>query len=335
MTVPNAAAGLHGEKRECILIKKSYIETDPEYKITDTERLVFISFHAERKEPTMKNYFCGWYLKCQSDHQTLALIAAFHEIVGTKSCSVQLITDEQSFHIPFPIDYFRKSKQGFSVRIGKNSFSREGIKLDIHTDTLTARGCVRFGEPAPLNYDIMGPFCFVPFMECRHSVLSMKHSVNGTIRVNGTDFVFTGANGYIEGDRGTSFPNEYAWTQCLFPEGSLMLSAADIPIGPFHFTGVISIVRWQQKEYRLATYLGAKAVRIKNGELTIRQGPYVLNAKLLEQNAHCLRAPKGGAMERTIREHPSCRAQYTFMDNGRTLFSFISEQASFEYEYPC
>lgn len=282
----------------------------------------------------MKNFFRGWYFKCQSDHQTLALIAAFHDIGGIKSCSIQLITNEQSFHVEFPFDYFRKRKHAFSIRIGKNMFSREGIKLDIHTDTLKARGLVRFGEPAPLTYDIMGPFCFVPFMECRHSVLSMKHSVNGTINVNGVDYVFADAEGYIEGDRGTSFPKEYAWTQCLFPEGSLMLSVADIPLGPFHFTGIIGIVRLQQKEYRLATYLGAKAVQIKNGELTIRQGSYVLNAKLLDKNAHCLRAPKNGAMERMIRKNPSCRAQYTFMQNGQTLSAFTSDRASFEYEYP-
>lgn len=64
----------------------------------------------------------------------------------------------------------------------------------------------------------------------------------------------------MEGDRGYSFPRNYVWTQCSFPDGALMLSIADIPIGGFHFTGVISIVLLHGKEYRLATYLGSKAV---------------------------------------------------------------------------
>ena len=36
-------------------------------------------------------------------------------------------------------------------------------------------------------------------------------------------------------------------------------------MGDFHFTGVISIVLLRGKEYRLTTYLGAKAVKIEVG----------------------------------------------------------------------
>lgn len=105
----------------------------------------------------------------------------------------------------------------------------------------------------------MGPFRYVPFLQCRHSVFSMRHSVHGQFCVNGTTYIFQNATGYIEGDRGYSFPRKYAWTQCSFPGGALMLSIADIPFCGFHFTGIISIVHLQGKEYRLATYLGAKA----------------------------------------------------------------------------
>ena len=109
----------------------------------------------------------------------------------------------------------------------------------------------------------MGPFRYVPFMQCRHSVFSMRHPVDGILSINGTPYEFQNAIGYMEGDRGYSFPTKYAWTQCSFPDGALMLSIAEIPFGGFHFTGIIGIVHLRRKEYRLATYLGAKAVKIE------------------------------------------------------------------------
>ncbi len=194
-------------------------------------------------------------------------------------------------------------------------------------------GSVRFGVFTPIKYDIMGPFHFVPFMQCRHSVYSMRHRVDGEIRVNGVSYVFRNAVGYLEGDRGPSFPKEYAWTQCSFPDGALMLSVADIPLGRFHFTGVIGVVVLHGKEYRLATYLGAKAVTIKNGEIIVRQGNLCLRVKQLGLPGHPLQAPVGGAMTRTIHEHPSCKAYYRFTDGDVTLLEFEAPNAAFEYEY--
>lgn len=280
----------------------------------------------------MRNYFCGCYFKCQSDMQTVAVIPARHETNGMRYCSIQLITGRSAWNIDFPYAAYARRADG--VHIGENRFSQNGLRLCLDTPQLSAAGTLRFGPLTPLRYDIMGPFCCVPFMQCRHSVFSMRHTVNGSLTVNGETCAFENAIGYLEGDRGCSFPRTYAWTQCSFPNGSLMLSAADIPFGLFHFTGVIAAIWWHGREYRLATYLGAKATRIQNGEIEIRQGAYTLTARLLEPAAHPLRAPSGGAMTRTIRESAACRAAYRFQKNGKTLFAFTSDTASFEYEYP-
>lgn len=281
----------------------------------------------------MRDYFCGWYFKCQSDTQTLAVIPAVHKSKEKQSCSIQLITDKGAWNIDFPYEYFHKQKKSFHIQIGENLFSRKGITLCLHTPECSAIGSVQFGELSPIRYDIMGPFRYVPFMECRHSVLSMKHVVTGELCINGVNYCFQDASGYIEGDRGYSFPKEYAWTQCFFEEGTLMLSVADIPFGCFHFTGVIGIIQWRGKEYRLATYLGAKVVRIENGEIMIRQGNTILTVRLIKKHTHPLLAPVGGTMSRTIHESASCCASYCFQQNSHTLFSFETSNASFEYEY--
>lgn len=281
----------------------------------------------------MKNYFCGWYFKCQSENQTLAVIPAVHISNGRPSCSVQLITEEGAWNVRFPYDDFRQQKGGLRIEIGDNYFGEDGMKLSLLTTNLHVTGLVRFGEFSPIKYDIMGPFKYVPFMECRHSVISMKHTVNGELLINGVTYHFDDAVGYIEGDRGYSFPNRYAWTQCGFQDISLMLSVADIPFFSGCFTGVVGVIYWRRKEYRLATYLGAKVIKIENGELVVRQGNTKLTVKLIKKNAHPLNAPVNGDMQRTIHESASCRAYYTFQKNDCTLFSFETDRASFEYEY--
>lgn len=280
----------------------------------------------------MKDRFCGWYFKCQSDRQTLAVIPSIHTVHGQRFSSIQLIADDASWHASFPGSLFRTHDTFLSI--GKNRFSPQGLHLDLRSPGLHAVGDLSFGPLTPLRYDIMGPFSFVPFLECRHRIYSIKHTVTGEIRINDIPYVFRRGAGYLEGDRGSSFPKEYVWTQCSFPGGALMLSVADIPLGLCRFTGVISVILLQGREYRLATYLGAKAVKIEGGDVTIRQGNMTLSAKLIEPSGHRLQAPVGGAMARTIHEHPSCRAFYRLQKGNELLFQQEVSNASFEYEYP-
>ena len=106
-----------------------------------------------------------------------------------------------------------------------------------------------------------------------------------------------------------------------------------VQYGAFHFTGVIGVILWRGKEYRLATYLGARAVKIGDGAVVIRQGDYTFSAQLTEKNAHPLSAPVSGAMVRTIHESAACRAVYCLEKGKETLFAFETDKASFEFEY--
>ncbi|GFI45901.1 hypothetical protein IMSAGC019_01214 [Lachnospiraceae bacterium] len=279
----------------------------------------------------MYNYFYGWYLKCQSDTQTLAVIPAIHSTRKKRTCSVQVITDSDAWTVMFPAGSFQQTKGGISI--GDNRFGEKGIYLAIHTPQLTIKGKLDFGPLFPLKYDIMGSFALVPFMECRHSVWSMKHPVRGSICINGQNYSFRDAWGYWEGDRGRSFPKEYIWTQCCFPGGALMLSVADIPMAGIHFTGIIGAVLWQGKEYRIATYLGARVIRGQKKSIRVIQGNMELDVWLMEASGRPLKAPVRGDMVRTIHESASCRVFYSFRKEGAALFAFETDRASFEFEY--
>lgn len=47
----------------------------------------------------MYNSFYGWYLKCQSDTQTLAVIPAIHKTGNKRTCSIQVITDNDAWTV--------------------------------------------------------------------------------------------------------------------------------------------------------------------------------------------------------------------------------------------
>lgn len=280
----------------------------------------------------MSNYFCGWYFKCQSPSHTVALIPAVHKEGRKKSCSIQLITEDGSYFASFPYGTLKFAKKRRGVKINRNIFCEKGIKLDIRQKDFTAAGTLRFGPFSLEKGDVMGPFRFLPGMECRHSVYSMLHSVRGRLTINGKDYLFHNGLGYAEGDRGHSFPQGYSWTQSFWEKNSLMFCAARIPVGPFCFTGTLGEILWQGRRYRFATYLGARVIKRTGGELVIRQGNLTLRAVVLNQNSNPLRAPKKGRMERIVHESPSCRVYYSLKEGKKKLFSFKTDQASFEYE---
>ena len=80
----------------------------------------------------MSNDFCGWYYRCQSQTQTLAVIPSVHKTKDGDACAIQLITDTAAFHIPFPSRDFQMDKQ--QIRIASNCFGDDGMQLNIHTE---------------------------------------------------------------------------------------------------------------------------------------------------------------------------------------------------------
>lgn len=278
----------------------------------------------------MWQYFEGAYFKCSTKEKNIALIPAVHCDGNKKTASLQIVTEEGAFNVP--VQTFSFSSRKLKYQFGRCSFSERGIILNVKTSEIQARGKIRFGKFHKLQYDIMGPFCLVPFLQCWHRVFSMMHELNGKLEVNGESYHFVQDIGYIEGDRGSSFPKEYVWTQCHFPCGSLMLSVADIPFCGVHFKGIIAVIILDGKEYRLATYLGARIRYVRENEIVIQQGKYLLEAKLIHKHEQPLNAPQKGCMARVIHESASCVAAYQFVCGEQILLDFESNRASFEYE---
>lgn len=279
--------------------------------------------------------FEGWYFKQQCGGHSVAFIPARHRAEnGTETASLQIITEQRSWNISIPPERFYVKHRPFTVVAGNSVFGAEGCRVDCAAEGVSFGGVLRYCNLVPLAYDIMGPFALVPGMQCRHSVVSLHHRVDGSLTMGGQTMDFQDGVGYIEGDRGSSFPSRYLWTQCCWEGGSVMLSVADIPIPGGHFIGCISTVYVQGQTYRLATYLGGRVERIGGGEAVLRQGQYCLEAHLEEERSLPLQAPRQGGMERIIRESLSCRVQYRLRKGEQVLLKLTSSQASFEAEWP-
>ena len=93
------------------------------------------------------SYFCGWYYRCQSNKQTLAIIPSVHKTKDSAFCTIQVITDTHAFHVQFPYDDLgRMMTKSVSVTIGLESLVSRGISIlpnsmlqDLFTSVLSPR----------------------------------------------------------------------------------------------------------------------------------------------------------------------------------------------------
>lgn len=153
-------------------------------------------------------YFEGWYVKCQTKKgQSLAFIPALHiDRAGKSNASLQVISDQGAWWLEYPEGEFRADGKAFEIQAGPNRFTREGAILAVERDGLSLWGRLQFGSFTALQSPIMGPFRFLPGMECAHGVISMGHGLQGALTLNGREMDFEGGMGYVETDRGRSFP---------------------------------------------------------------------------------------------------------------------------------
>ena len=177
----------------------------------------------------------------------------------------------------------------------------------------------------------MGPFSYIPFMECNHAILSMKSKADGLININNDNLRFDSGIGYIEKDWGYSFPKSYIWCQgnnFRNINASFMISIADIPFKAFNFKGIICVLIIDNNEFRFATYNNAKLINydVSNSSLNIvlKKGHYSLNVRSNYNSSLKLLAPVKGKMEKNIFESICASITVTLKKDNIIIFSDTS-----------
>jgi len=183
--------------------------------------------------------------------------------------------------------------------------------VNLTNDNISIAGELKIKDITPLKKSIyapsiMGPFSYLPFLECKHEIISLKHELIGSITINNKPYCFNNGRGYIEGDKGSSFPKKYLWLQANSNNDVIFLSIAHIPFLFTHFTGLIGVLLINNTEYRFTTYNLAKIIKITNNkecyDITLKQGKYSLKVKLVPSTFKKLPAPINGEMLKTINE---------------------------------
>ncbi|NLC43512.1 MAG: hypothetical protein GX783_04445 [Clostridiales bacterium] len=286
------------------------------------------------------SYFEGWYFKHTKEEELLAFIPGVHiDDVGNKKAFIQVISGEESFNINYDFKDTYISEDCLFIRIGGNEFSKQGLKININTISTTGQpvkchGKLHYTHLTPPESDIMGPFRFIPFMECNHGIISMRHKVIGSITLNGKEYTFHDHMGYIEKDWGSSFPEKYFWLQCNDFEtekASIMIAIAEIPFFGLKFTGCICSVYLRGREYRLATYHKVKIKKLTKSEIVLKQGDYLLEINMEPSFEHNLMAPDKGKMSRMIKEAILGTAGFRFQIKNKTVFQGTSKNVSYEW----
>ncbi|MEK6794320.1 MAG: tocopherol cyclase family protein [Spirochaetota bacterium] len=295
-----------------------------------------------------RHFFEGWYYKLISadGKSRFAVIPgiALGDAKETPHAFIQVLDGmaRASHYIRFDAGEFSFNDHRFEVCIGKNRFTRDGIRCDVSNGAYRFSADVSFSGCVPwpvtlLSPGIMGPYAFAPFMECYHGVLSFDHLISGTIMNNKKKMSMNGGRGYIEKDWGRSFPSAWVWMQTNHftrERVSLTASVANIPWMGGSFTGFIAGLYLGGKLYRFASYTGARLVSIVPEKRSVR---YVLadRKRTLSLTAYRapganLASPSHGVMEGRIAESMSARIAVTLTENGRTVFKDEGVHAGLE-----
>ncbi|MDY5441656.1 MAG: hypothetical protein SPG64_05540 [Candidatus Enteromonas sp.] len=260
-----------------------------------------------------REHFEGTYFKAVAkDGFSFAIIQSRSSISGD---GLQVILGEGSFDVLHP-----------------DSFQREGdlLRMDIAEKGLSMHGTLEIRDKHPLSHHAMGPF-FLFSMECCHSVESMYHELWGTLSINGVVHEFSPGYGYIEGDSGKSFPNEYFWFNASGENYGVMIAYATIPFGPFRFKGLLGFLVADGKQHSFCTYSGAKVVSFSATHITIKKGRYQLSASWDPFVGHSLKAPVAGKMKRVIQEALRVEGHVELRKDGVLLWNVTDPFSSVEW----
>jgi tocopherol cyclase len=294
-----------------------------------------------------KNYFEGWYFKNVSAdlNSVYSFIPGISLSVDDPHCFIQVIngiTGKSVYH-SYLVSKFSWKKNSLYLKIGHSVFTDRFIDIDIKNDEIRIKGHIEFINNVKyprrlLSPGIMGWYSFIPFMECKHGIVSVNHSLKGTISPDGDLISFTGGKGYIEKDWGTSFPEAWIWMQAnnfTDRNSSFSFSVAKIPwLGKF-FIGFICFFYYNGKFHMYNTYNNSK-ISITNHttnslELVLTNNDSILRVKAHKSTFGTLMAPVSGNMSRRIKESVDSEVTVDLYDkNSNLICNDTSKRAGLE-----
>ena len=286
-------------------------------------------FHPEQFQGWGKTnqYFEGWYFKVVNADETKAFAfipgIAMDEN-GTQHAFIQVLDGKNrtASYNKFSANDFNPKFGRFEITLAGSFFSSDFIKLDLPT----VKGKLKFSGLVSwpntwYSPGIMGPYSFVPFMECYHGILSMDHRIEGQLEINGEIIDFENGRGYMEKDWGQSFPSAYLWLQSnhFSQKGiALKVSVAKIPWLGNSFVGFIAGIWFSGKLIQFTTYNGTRLLKSfadsKEVVIVLQNKNYKLEINAQREKSTILVSPIRGFMEGRIEESMTANIDVKLID---------------------
>lgn len=294
-----------------------------------------------------KNYFEGWYFKHVSEdvNHVWSFIPGVALNTDDPHAFIQVINGitGETEYISYPLGKFSWEKNKLYLKVGNSIFTDKYIDLNIDTEKLNLSGHIEYRNiiKYPRGFfspGIMGWYSFVPYMECKHGIVSVNHDLKGEITINGKTIDLYGGKGYIEKDWGTSFPEVWIWIQSnnfSIRETSFTFSIAKIPWLGRYFMGFISFLYLNGKFYLFSTYnnsvITGAAHDNSSVSLTLRNKNFQLKIKVVKNSFAELRAPSSGDMSRRIKESIDSTVDLSLYDNrDKLIYNDSGKRAGLE-----
>ena len=295
-------------------------------------------YHGFGKKPP---FFEGWYYKLVSADETHKVAIIPGVILGhDEHAFIQVldgVSGQTAYHT-FSIEQFQAKRAAFGLNIAGNIFDGDHLVLDLKRPEGQISGEIHLGplQPWPvslLSPGIMGPYAWVPRMECYHGVLSFDHPLKGSLVLNGEEMNFDSGHGYIEKDWGQSFPAAWVWFQSNHFNNRRACITASVAIIPWlgsAFRGFIVGLWVEGKLYRFATYTEARLESLSilddRVDWVLRDAHYRLHLTAIRAQGGLLRGPNRLDMGKRVLETlnsivsvqlETLQGRVVFEDNGR------------------
>lgn len=294
------------------------------------------------------NYFEGWYVKCTDRENDLSIalipgVSHFSDSQSFVQYNIHYKNKSYSGKINFDRNHFEVVPEPYSIIMPKFVLSESGVKASLIDEDNHILLDFSFGPLQPIRQtaympSIMGPLEYIK-VPCSHDIVSMKHTVKGKLVLNGEEINVDSGVGYMEKDRGSTFPSNYLWLQTNTftenSEASLSLAVATIEKKPLKITGFYAVFNDGIKEHRFSTYLGSRFdVVVDNNEVgysvQITGRNKILEVKVELSNVSELIAPMNEGMDFPIKETVKSSLEMTFKEKGKAEVKLTSENAAAE-----
>ena len=294
-----------------------------------------------------KNYFEGWYFKHVSKDlgHVYSFIPGISLSENDSHSFIQVINGAtgETQYLSYPLNEFTWDKNRLNLKIGTSVFTENHIDLNIENEDIKIKGHLNYTNnvkyPKSLfSPGIMGWYSFVPFMECKHGIVSVNHEISGSLTINNEVIDLNDGKGYIEKDWGSSFPEAWIWIQSNNfnnNDTSFTFSVAKIPWLGRYFVGFISFLYFNKQFHLFSTQNNSVLSRVVYDGTTIgftlKNKEFTLKVTAIKNRSGELRAPKSGKMSRKIKESIDSMVTISLFDrDNNMIYNDVARRAGLE-----